>query len=176
MVASIVRGAAERLGLVGPREQSPGALEREAPRVKKPPAPMKKRNAPRLAKLHDEAFGEQADLCRRRPCLVRGCRGRTVPHHVRPRGMGGVHGKDRDTVPLCWVHHDQAHTSHEQLGLTLEELQAEAEKLAAELAARPAHDCEDFARLIERAPGLVSFYRCERCGYVLPDEQEGGDA
>lgn len=160
----------------GPQPRPVGPIPRPAPEPKKPPTPIKPRNEPRLKKLHAEAFGEQAALCRRRPCLVRGCRARTVPHHVRPRGMGCVHGKDSDTVPLCWEHHEVAHRDLEALGLTLEELQAEAEKLAAELAARPAHDCEQYARLVEREPGLVSFYRCERCGHRLPDEQEDAPA
>lgn len=159
-----------------PPRRPVGPLPRPSPEPKKPRTPIKPRNEPRLKKLHAEAFGAQAALCRRRPCLVRGCRGRTVPHHVRPRGMGGVHGKDCDTVPLCWEHHELAHRDLEALGLTLEELQEAAAALAAELAARPAHDCEAFAVLREDGRTLSSRYVCQRCGYVLPDEQEGEGA
>lgn len=175
IVASIVRGAAERVGLVGPRAEPAGQLERDPPRQKKPPTPIKPRNAKRAAARHAEAFAEQASLCRRRACLVPGCRVRPcVPHHERSRGAGG---NDSSTVPLCWPHHDEAHhgqkTFEARYGLDLEH---EAAKLAAELAARPAHDCEDYAVLRENAATLASRYLCGRCGGAIPDEQDGEDA
>lgn len=126
---------------------------------------MEKRNA--------EAFAEQADACRKRSCLVARCRNwPCVPHHVRTRGAGG---KDADTVPLCWEHHEAAHGPgfEEKHGLDLAE---EAAKLGAELERRRGHDCEAFAVLREDASKESSRYVCDRCGCVLPDAQEGPDA
>lgn len=160
----------------GPPPQETGPLERPAPRLKKPPQPIRARNPERADKRDAEAFAEQAALCRRRSCLVRGCRARPcVPHHQVSRG---ARGKDEDTVPLCWAHHEEAHrgqkTFEERHGLDLEH---EAAKLAAELAARATHDCEAHAVLREDASTLTSRYVCDRCGYELPDEQlEGPDA
>lgn len=159
-----------------PKPVPAGPLDRPAPRQPKPPKPLKARNEKRAAKRHAESFGDQAALCRRRACSVPGCRVRPcVPHHETSRGAGG---KDSACVPLCWPHHDECH--HGQLtferahGIDLGEIAA---GLAAELEARPAHDCEEHARLIEDGtPGRErSFYRCEKCGYVLPDEQDGED-
>lgn len=155
-----------------PQPQPVGPIERALPRPKKPPQPMKKRNEARMAKRNAESFGEQAALCRRRPCLVPGCRNRpSVPHHTRTRAAGG---KDDCTVPLCFDHHSFAHDHgnsalEEKHGVSLE---AEAAKLAAELERKKGHDCEKHARLIEREPGLVSFYRCTVCNYVIPTDGE----
>lgn len=157
-----------------PAPKGTGPLERRAPRLKKPPQPIKARNEKRATARRAEAFGEQAALCRRRPCAVPGCRNRpSVPHHTLSRGAGG---KDSACVPLCWNHHEEAH--HGQASFELRyglDLGAEASKLAAELAARATHDCEENAELLEHEPSLTSRYVCRRCGYVLPDEQGGTD-
>jgi hypothetical protein len=76
------------------------------------PAGFKRRGLRRRrARAHDPAFAEQAERCRRKPCCV--CahlgerqQGRTVPHHDPSRGAGGL---DRDTVPLCDLHHRAVH-------------------------------------------------------------------
>lgn len=68
------------------------------------------------------------------------------------------------------VHTEGAAALEEVAGIVLEEVAAQ---LARELAAKPAHDCEDHAVLREDARTLASRYVCDRCGFVLPDEQEG---
>jgi hypothetical protein len=160
----------------GPQPRPAGPIERAAPRLKKPPQPIKPRNEKRAKKRHDECYAEQADACRKRPCLVPKCWKRPcVPHHAVSRGAGG---KDDQCVPLCWEHHSWAHDKPaseflERFGVDLE---AEASKLAAELERRRGHDCEQHAVLRENAATLRSEYVCTRCGYVLPDEQEDDEA
>lgn len=158
-----------------PRREPPGPLSRPTPRLPKPPKPLGENKA-RKAKRRAETFGPQAEACRRRPCSVPGCRNRpSVPHHTRSRGAGGL---DDVCAPVCWEHHCHVHDH----GLKAFEarfhvdLEAEAAKLTQELAAKKSHDCEENARLVEREPGLVSFYRCTVCNYVLPDEQQEPDA
>jgi hypothetical protein len=158
-----------------PTPTPPGPIARPAPRLKKPPQPIKPRNEKRARERQAEAFGEQAAVCRRRACLVLGCRMRpSVPHHALSRG---ARGSDEHTVPLCWVHHEEAHhgqkTFEERHGL---DLLAAAKALAAELAARPAHDCEAFAVLRENTATLDSRYVCGRCAAPIPDEQEDDEA
>ena len=48
------------------------------------------------------------DWVRSLPCLLAGvgCVDTVQPHHVRSRGAGGT---DRETVPLCWLHHAEGH-------------------------------------------------------------------
>lgn len=92
---------------------------------------MKRVNVERKAKRDAEAFGEQAELCRRLPCAC--CswgvyahpdgsltneekaaeigRFQSDPHHIPTRGAGG---KDKDTVPLCRAHHTEWHSIGEQ--------------------------------------------------------------
>lgn len=91
--------------------------------------PMKRVNKERKARRDAEAFGEQAELCRRIPCVVcwdelfgqptgahlddpeiitPGC---SEPHHIPTRGAGGI---DKDTVPLCRAHHQEWHDAGEQ--------------------------------------------------------------
>jgi hypothetical protein len=75
---------------------------------------MKQRNPERLARLRARQFGPQAEMCRALRCCV--CRDPgTVPEHARPRGMGGMNGKDSDTVPLCNTCHQLRH-DHGQAG------------------------------------------------------------
>jgi hypothetical protein len=59
-----------------------------------------------------EAFGPQAECCRRSACVA--CsylretqRGRTIPHHTKTRRTGG---RDDVTLPLCEQHHVEIHT------------------------------------------------------------------
>ena len=152
---------------LAPRPQPvTGPIERQRPKEPKPRKQLPKRNEKRLASRREFAFGPQSEACRKRPCCVPGCRRwPSVPHHSRSRGAGG---EDRHCVPLCWEHHSEAHDGHD-LGVDFE---AEAEKLAAELARRTGHDCEKHAKLVEHEPTLTSRYRCTLCGYLLPEEQE----
>lgn len=96
---------------------------------------LKRVNKGRKARRDAEAFGEQAELCRSLPCVVclppgssdyyqgfaaaqiecelsggRGYGCQSDPHHIPTRGAGGV---DKDTVPLCRVHHDEWHSTGE---------------------------------------------------------------
>lgn len=80
-------------------------------------AGLRKRNPKRFRRLHDAAFGEQAERCRRGICVacVLLCQRqttRTVPHHdpCRPRG------RDRDTLPLCVDHHTDGPRAVHRLG------------------------------------------------------------
>lgn len=70
--------------------------------------PIRRENPERAAVLRAEAFGAQAELCRRSPCAIPSC-GRSPPsdpaHHP-SRGAGGL---DRDTFPLCRAHHEEQH-------------------------------------------------------------------
>lgn len=91
--------------------------------------PLPRVNKERAKRRRDEAFGAQAELCRRMPCVV--CWRPTAadvdpdvsgligaarrfgksmalsdPHHVPTRGAGG---RDGDTVPLCRAHHQEWH-------------------------------------------------------------------
>lgn len=159
----------------GPQPPPVGPLPRPLPRPAKPRTPLKPRNESRARARHAEAFGEQAALCRRRACSVPGCRVRPcVPHHETSRGAGG---DDSSCVPLCWPHHEECHrgqlTFERVHGIDLGEIAA---ALAAELAARPEHDCLTYALLREDEKTLTSRYVCQRCGYVLPDEQEDAPA
>lgn len=66
------------------------------------------------ARDHAEAFGVQARRCHRLPCclcLWLGVRQQspTEAHHEPPRSQGGI---DRDTVPLCRLHHALRHDVH----------------------------------------------------------------
>jgi hypothetical protein len=125
---------------------------------------MKRRNA--------ECFGPQAAACRRRPCTVPGCRVHPcVPHHTRSRGAGG---KDDCTIGLCWDHHAFAHDHglkafEERFGV---DLVAAAAQLAAELAARPAHDCLERVVLREDASRMRSVYVCDRCGTEVQEDED----
>lgn len=67
---------------------------------------LRQRNPERARKLKAKAFGKQAKLCRRSPCLVCGKRP-SDPAHVRSRGAGG---RDRgNVIPLCRDHHREQH-------------------------------------------------------------------
>lgn len=66
-------------------------------------------NRKRRAKLRAQQFAEQAALCERLPCVFCGHPEPSTPHHVVRRGMGGVKGKDCDTVPACEECHDAIH-------------------------------------------------------------------
>ena len=70
---------------------------------------LKKVNPKRRAKLRAQQFAEQAALCERLPCAFCGHPEPSTPHHVVRRGMGGVKGKDCDTVPACAECHDAIH-------------------------------------------------------------------
>ena len=70
---------------------------------------LRQRNPKRLAKLRAQQFAEQADICERLPCAFCGHPEPSTPHHVVRRGMGGVKGKDCDTVPACEECHDAIH-------------------------------------------------------------------
>lgn len=154
----------------GPPPPIVGPIPRPEPREPKPRRPLPRRNEARLAARREIAFGPQSEACRKRPCSVPGCRRwPSVPHHVLSRGAGG---KDEHTAPLCWDHHSEAHDGHD-LGV---DLVLVAQELAAELAARPAHNCDDYALLRENPRTLDSRYVCGRCGGSIPDEQEGTDA
>lgn len=151
-----------------------GPLPRQETRGPKPRKPLPRSNPKRLAERREAQDGPQAALCRRRPCCLCGRRP-AVPHHVRTKGAGGL---DSDCAPVCLWCHDAIHTQgtsavEKKHGVKLEEV---ADALAAELAARPEHDCEAHAVLREDASKLASRYVCDRCGYVLPDEQEGGES
>lgn len=70
-------------------------------------------NRTRRARLREEQFGAQAELCRTLPCLVcdrapeANASGQSDPAHVVSRGAGG---KDRgNVVPLCRKHHMRQH-------------------------------------------------------------------
>jgi len=67
---------------------------------------LKKRNARRMKKRQEEAFGPKADYIRKLPCCVCGTIAPSDPHHVKSRGAGG---KARDLVPLCWNCHLRLH-------------------------------------------------------------------
>lgn len=156
----------EMLEKLKPPPPHVGPLPVREPNLPKPKKALPKRNEKRLAARRELTFGVQAETCRKRPCSVQGCRNRpSVPHHVLSRGAGG---RDEHCVPLCWEHHDRAHNG-EDLGV---DLHLVAQELAADLAARPAHNCEDHAVLRENVCALRSEYVCARCHYVLPDEQE----
>lgn len=64
-------------------------------------------NEERLARRRAAQFGEQAELCRSAPCAACGRKPPSDPHHVRSRAAGGT---DRDTVPLCPMHHAEIHS------------------------------------------------------------------
>ena len=69
-------------------------------------------NRTRKNKLREECFGKQAQLCRESECCVPSCgwipyEGHpTHPHHWPTVARGG---KDSDTSPLCWFHHQCFH-------------------------------------------------------------------
>lgn len=68
--------------------------------------PLRPVNPERAAKKYERNFGAYAEVIRRQPCAVPGCRSRkSEPAHVKPRGMGGCGGAKRDLVPLCRRHH-----------------------------------------------------------------------
>lgn len=59
-----------------------------------------------------EAFGPQAECCRRSRCIAcahlrRPERGRMIPHHTKTRRTGG---RDDVTIPLCDPCHVEIHT------------------------------------------------------------------
>lgn len=87
------------------REGAPRRRERGPTRIRA-------RNPERAARTLAEDFGDLADLVRRLPCCVVGCRRRpSDPAHVRSRGAGGhawivVDGvKVGNIAPLCHSHH-----------------------------------------------------------------------
>ena len=64
---------------------------------------------------------------RSKPCLV--CGGRSEPHHLKARGMGGKNKsgvKDFTCIPLCREHHDEIGRSVLEFvrnnGLNMEEI------------------------------------------------------
>lgn len=170
-----------------PRKDPPGPLVKAQPVARKParaPAPKKP-----LPKVHPERAaqrkavqeGPQFALCKKRSCCACGGGWGVTGHHVTSRGAGGL---DEDCAPLCIECHSVFHAEGID-GLKRrhgEDVDLDAAVLAmrAEVAARAArgHDCEERARLIEDGtPGRERcFYRCEVCGYVLPDEQEDAPA
>lgn len=73
---------------------------------------LRARNPERAAKALAEDFGELADLVRRLPCCVDGCRRQPIdPAHVVGRGAGGHAWIEIDgelvgnIAPLCRAHH-----------------------------------------------------------------------
>ena len=94
--------------------------------------PPRRVNPGRKARLHAEAFGDQAAHCRTLPCCICRAPPPSDPAHVRSRGAGG---KDKDTVPMCRQHHQDQH----QIGIkTFQriyevDLAAIARQIAAEL-------------------------------------------
>lgn len=162
-----------------PRDPGPikrAKVERKPPKPKKPRTPLPKENPERKAALKAVQEGPQFALCKKRPCCA--CKRAwrpTTGHHVLSRG---AQGRDEDCAPLCAECHAIVHGEGES-GLAKRypglDLEAEADALAALLEAKP-HDCLAFAILREDAKTLLSRYVCDRCGYVLPDEQEGEDA
>ena len=68
--------------------------------------PIRRVNPERLKKRREREFGPQAELCRESPCLVKGCKMKSIPHHVISRGAGGL---DAHAVPLCLKHHEEVH-------------------------------------------------------------------
>lgn len=50
-----------------------------------------------------------------------GCQGPIDPHHVDGKGMGGARCRDDRTVPLCRIHHDEAHARGALLGAWADE-------------------------------------------------------
>lgn len=73
--------------------------------------PLRARNPKRAKKRHAQNFGPQASLCRKLQCPV--CVklgeqqiGESVPHHDPTRAAGGT---DRDTMPMCAIHHGDVH-------------------------------------------------------------------
>lgn len=79
--------------------------------------PLKPVNRVRAKKRREECFAKQAALCRTLECCVPSCgwvpyEGHpTHPHHWPTVRRGG---KDSDTSPLCWVHHQQFHDHGER--------------------------------------------------------------
>lgn len=71
------------------------------------------RNPKRLAKLRAEQFAEQAEVCRNLPCIFCGMEPPSDPQHTVCRGMGGVKGKDRHTIPACRECHRLIHDKGE---------------------------------------------------------------
>ncbi len=82
-------------------------------------ARLPRANAQRAAKRRADAFGPQAEWCRKAPCCACSSIGvvlsfgkaeafaiQSDPHHVRSRGAGGT---DKDCVPLCREHHQEVH-------------------------------------------------------------------
>lgn len=66
----------------------------------------------KAAVTHARDFGPQAKRCRSLPCaactyLREPQRTPTEAHHEPPRSRGG---EDRDTLPLCQIHHRIRHT------------------------------------------------------------------
>lgn len=85
---------------------------------------MPRQNKERAAELRAVQFGRQADWCRTAECCVPVCRVQGCdPHHEPTRARGGI---DKDTVPLCRVHHDERHagikTFETRYGIDLEEI------------------------------------------------------
>jgi len=68
--------------------------------------PLRAVNHERRAKVRAVTFGPQAELCRSLPCCVCGAPPPSDPHHVLPRGAGGV---DSDCVAICRMHHSEWH-------------------------------------------------------------------
>ena len=61
----------------------------------------------RIRARRANAFGRQAELCRRTRCCVPMCRETCCEaHHEPTRARGGL---DRDTLPLCFRHHYERH-------------------------------------------------------------------
>lgn len=59
---------------------------------------LAKVNEARIAAARDEAFGRQAEGCRRLPCFRCARPDASAAHHEPPRSRGGT---DKDTIPLC---------------------------------------------------------------------------
>ena len=64
---------------------------------------------PRRGRIEDPAY---LRFIRSQPCMIadRKCRGQIDPHHVGHYGQ--ARANDRNAVPLCRVHHDEATLIH----------------------------------------------------------------
>ena len=98
-------------------------------------------NRKRRARLRAEAFGIQAELCRRTRCFA--CSSWPAePHHEPPLKMGGVGADDSDTIPLCRKCHDRRHDEGlSALAVDPEAAKAEMRRRVLELAGEgPSHE------------------------------------
>lgn len=160
-----------------PRPVGAGPLPRPA---ELEPVAKKKRErtglnrvGPKRREKKARQHGEQSARCREAPCCCCSVKGQSQAHHWPTVARGGL---DADTCPLCPECHAYFHDVAGSPEAFLELMGCDVLAAIKAMRKKPDHSCERLAVLREDPKALVSRYVCDRCGYVLPDEQEGEDA